>query len=388
MPMKRVRVVTTSEAVAGVRRPGLLWTDVLGRAGTRSAQVLLLLAVIVAVVFATIQLKLVVIPVLISLILAAALSPLVHLLSRVMPRGLAAVLTLLLGIAVVGGIVTLIVFNVRSNFDMLRDSVLSGVDTITDFINNGPLPIDQQQIEDAQAALLDYVTSAQFGSGALAGATTVVELLTGTVLALFILFYFLKDGPLIFSFLIKPLNADRHARARRAGDRAESTLGGYVRGTAIVALVDAIFIGAALFIFQVPLALPLTILTFVGGFIPIIGATTAGVLAALVTLVTVGPFEAIVVTIVVVVVQQIEGNLLQPYVLGRSLSLHGLVVLLALTAGTILGGIVGTLLAVPLTAVAWAIVKSWNEPVAPSPATDVGQPARDRLVERQKRRTE
>ncbi len=387
MPMRRVRVVTTSEAAAGVRKPGLLWTDVLGRAGTRAAQVLLLLIVVVAIVFATIQIKLVVIPVLISLILAAALGPLVRLLSRWMPRGLAAVVTLLLGVAVFGGVVTLIVFNIRSQFDMLRDSVLEGIDTVTAFINDGPLPIDQQQIEDAQAGVLDYLTSAQFGSGALAGATTVVELLTGTVLALFILFYFLKDGPLIFSFLIKPFNADRHARARRAGGRATETLGGYVRGTAIVALVDAIFIGAALFFFQVPLALPLTILTFAGAFIPIVGATTAGILAALVTLVTVGPFEAIVVTIVVVVVQQVEGNVLQPFVLGKSLNLHGLVVLLALTAGTIVGGIVGTLLAVPLTAVAWAIVKSWNEPVAPSPATDVGQAARDRHVDRQQART-
>lgn len=375
MPMRRVRVVTTSEAAAGVRKPGLLWTDVLGRAGIRSAQVLLVLAVIVAVVFATIQLKLVVIPFLLALILAAALSPLVRLLSRVMPRAIAAVLTLLLGAGVFGGVIALIVVNIRSQFDMLRDSVLEGIDAITAFINDGPLPIDQQQIDDAQQGVLDYLTSSQFGSGALAGATTVVGLLTGTILALFILFYFLKDGTMIFSFLIRPFRGDMQVRARRAGARAVITLGGYVRGTAVVAFVDAFFIGAALFIFRVPLALPLTILTFVGGFIPIVGATAAGILAALVTLVTVDLTAAIVVTIVVVVVQQVEGNLLQPFVLGRSLSLHGLVVLLALTAGTILGGIVGTLLAVPLTAVAWAIVKSWNEPVPLTPRRGSGLPA-------------
>lgn len=375
MPMRRIRVVTTSEAAAGVRKPGLLWTDVLGRAGIRSAQVLLVLAVIVAVVFATIQLKLVVIPFLLALILAAALSPLVRLLSRVMPRAIAAVLTLLLGAGVFGGVIALIVVNIRSQFDMLRDSVLEGIDAITAFINDGPLPIDQQQIDDAQQGVLDYLASSQFGSGALAGATTVVGLLTGTILALFILFYFLKDGTMIFSFLIRPFRGDMQVRARRAGARAVITLGGYVRGTAVVAFVDAFFIGAALFIFRVPLALPLTILTFVGGFIPIVGATAAGILAALVTLVTVDLTAAIVVTIVVVVVQQVEGNLLQPFVLGRSLSLHGLVVLLALTAGTILGGIVGTLLAVPLTAVAWAIVKSWNEPVPLTPRRGSGLPA-------------
>jgi predicted PurR-regulated permease PerM len=151
------------------------------------------------------------------------------------------------------------------------------------------------------------------------------------------------------------------------------TLGGYVRGTAIIALVDAVFIGVAMVILQVPLAIPLAILVFIGAFIPLVGATITGVIAALVTLVTNDLTAAIIVAIVVIAVQQLEGNFLSPYVMGKSVRLHGLVVLLALTAGTVLGGIFGTLISVPASAVAWAIIKHWNDPIVPVPGVDVGR---------------
>lgn len=379
---KQVPPESIGDAAKRSGEPGLLWTDALGRTGIRSAQVLLVLATIVAVVYAAVQLKLVVIPVLIALILAAAVSPLVKLFSKRMPRALAAVLSLLIGVVVFGGIITLIVFSIRSQYDTLQSSVVDGIDQVVDFVNNGPLPIDDQQIKDAQQSVLDFLTSSSFTSGALAGATTAIELITGTVLTLFVLFYFLKDGPRIWAFLIKPFRPVTHAKADRAGGRAISVLGGYVRGTATVALVDAVGIGIALFAYQVPLALPLTVLTFVGAFIPIVGATAGGILAALVTLVTVGVVPAIVVTIVVIIVQQVEGNFLQPVVLGKSLSLNGLVVLLVLTGGSVVGGIIGTLLSVPFTAVVWAIIKSWNEPIAPSLTNDATQGARDREFER------
>lgn len=377
----RTRSTTPDEVVPLKRRPGILWTDALGRTAIRSAQVLLLLVVIVAIVFATIQLKLVVIPILLSIILASAISPLVKLLARFMPRILAAIISLLAGVLAFGGIITIIVVSIQAQYDDLQQSVLDGVDRVIEFVNNGPIPIDPQQIEDAQTAVLDFVTSSQFGSGALAGATTVLELIAGTILAIFILFYFLKDGPQIWTFLIKPLHAEAHAKATRAGGRAVAVLGGYVRGTAIVAFVDALFIGIALFVLQVPLALPLSILVFVGAFIPIVGASATGIIAALVALVTVDLNAAIIVTIVVVAVNQIEGNFLSPVVLGNALKLHELVVLLALTAGTILGGIVGTLLSVPLAAVAWAIIKSWNEPVVPVLGVNTPQRARDARYE-------
>ena len=358
---------SSADAAKSAGTPSPLWTDGIGRTAIRSAQVLIVLAVTVAIVYAAVALKLVVIPLLLALILASATSPLVRLFAKRMPRSIAAILALLIGVLLFGGIVTIVVTSIRSQFDTLQKSVSKGIDKIVDFVDNGPIPIDDQQIADARKSVIEFLTSSQFSSGALAGASTLIELITGTVLALFILFYFLKDGPQIWAFLIKPFSALTRAKADRAGGRAVAALGGYVRGTAIVAFVDAFFIGLALFILQVPLALPLAIIVFVTAFIPIVGATLAGAIAALVALVTVDLRAAIIIVIVVVVVNQIEGNFLQPIVLGKSLKLHELVVLLVLTGGTILGGIAGTLLSVPLAAVVWAIIRSWNEPIdAPS----------------------
>jgi predicted PurR-regulated permease PerM len=172
----------------------------------------------------------------------------------------------------------------------------------------------------------------------------------------------MKDGRSIFGFLIQPLSEERRTRAWRVGDRSVGVLGGYVRGTAIVALVDAVVIGLALVILGVPLALPLATIVFLGAFIPLIGATVAGILATLVALVTNGPTTALIVLVVVIAVNQLEGDLLAPVVIGRALALHPLAILLALTAGTILAGIIGALLAVPITAVAWAAIKEWRAP--------------------------
>lgn len=367
-----------------VRPTTVLWGDALGRIAQRCAQALLVLTVVVLVLYASIQLKLVVIPVLIALIVASAFRPLVRVLERRMPRLLAAVLSLLAGVLVFGGIVTIAVLQVESQFANLSRSVTSGVDRVIVFINEGPFKIGAAQIRSIQNTVVDFVTSSQFGAGALAGVSTAVQLITGIVLAVIVLFYFMKDGPLIWAFLIKPLRPILHAKARRAGDSAVQSLGGYVRGTAIVAFVDAAAIGIAMLILQVPLAVPLAIVVFIGAFIPLVGATVAGVISALVTLVTVDLQAAIIVAIVVIAVQQLEGNFLSPVVLGRSLRLHGLVVLLALTAGTILGGIIGTLLSVPTAAVAWAIIKQWNDPITPEPGIDVTEQDRDRYFERQR----
>ena len=359
-------VTTSGEIVTA----GSMWSDRFGRIGTRSAQVILVLIVVSLAVYAATVLKLVVIPAVLALIIASAFRPLVRVLERVMPRLLAAIVSLLLGVIVFGGVITIAVVGIQSQFDTLSKSVTSGVDQVVDFVNNGPLPISTEQIDDVRKSIITFVTSSQFGAGAIAGVSTAAEIVTGGVLGIIILFYFLKDGPQIWTFLLRPFKPEPRAKAHRAGLAAVTTLGGYVRGTAIVAAVDAICIGIALVVLRVPLAIPLAILIFVGAFIPLVGATATGIIAALVTLVTVDLNAAIVVAIVVIVVQQLEGNFLSPVVLGKSLELHGLVVLLALTAGTVLGGIVGTLLSVPIAAVAWAVIKSWNDPV-----TLAGDPA-------------
>ncbi len=339
-----------------------MWTDRIGHLGTRSIQFLLIITLAALLVWAMVQLKLVVIPLLIALIVAAAAAPVILWLRRFMSNLLAAWAALLGGALVFGGIVTLIVFAVRDQWDELAKSAVAGIDQLLAWLKDGPLPIDQQQIDDARDAGVDFLTSSQFGSGALAGVSAAASIITGLILAIVILFFFLKDGDTIWYFFLKPLRGERFARGVRIGQTGVRVLGGYVRGTALIAFVDAFFIGLGLVILQVPLALPLAVFVFLSSFIPLVGATIASVLAALVALVDSGPVTALIVIAIAVGVNQLEGNFLQPIVMAQSLKLHPLVILVALTAGTILGGITGAVLAVPIAAVAWAIVKVWNGP--------------------------
>lgn len=354
-------------STAGARSSwSALWGDALGRLAIRSAQVILVVLVLMGVVQAAIRLKLVVIPLTLALILCAALFPLVTVLRRLrLPHAAAALLTLLLGGLGLGGVLTLAVVRVGAQWESLQSSAMDGFGEALNYLRRGPLSLSEAQIGHTRQAVVDFVTSSEFGQHAVAGVFTTVELMTGFVLTLFILFFFLKEGPAIWRFLIQPMRPPWRARVSHAGERAIDVLGGYLQGTALVALVDTVFIGGALWILDVPLAVPLSILVFLAAFVPIVGATLTGVVAALVALVTVGLSAAIWVAVVVTVVNQLEGHLLSPVVLGRSLHLHPLAVLLSLTAGAILGGIVGALLAVPFTGVAWAVAKSWNAPLPP-----------------------
>jgi predicted PurR-regulated permease PerM len=360
-------------------RLGSMWNDRLGRWSTRSLQVLIVLALAALAVWALVQVKLLVIPVLIAIILAAAAAPLLRWLRR---RGvnpmLAAWITLLGGIIVLGGVITLIVFAVRNQWGELVVSASEGFDDLLVWLETLPFPIDQEQIDDARDAIVDFVTSAEFGTGALAGVSVAAEVVTGALLMVVVLFFFLKDGDRIWAFFLNPFHGSRLERGRRVGETSVKVLGGYVRGTAVIALVDAVAIGVGLAILQVPLALPLAVIVFLGAFIPLVGATVAGILAALVALVANGPIVALIVVAIVIAVNQLEGDLLQPVVMAQSLKLHPLVILIALTAGTILGGIIGAVLAVPIAAVGWAIIKVWE---GPDPSLDERRPLRRRRKE-------
>ncbi len=355
------------------RRPtSSLWTDSLGRVAVRSAQLLLVLALVACAVLALRQLKLVVIPVLIAAIVAAAVSPLVRFLrNRGLPPALATWAALLTGLGTLGVVLWLVGRGIRNEWDELRDSAEAGLDELQTFLAEGPLGIDDAQISAALEQARELLGSEAVQSGAVAGASAAIEVVAGLLLGVVILFFLLKDGRKIYAFFVRPLGAAHQERAWRIGDRSVAVLGGYVRGTAIVALVDAVVIGVALVILGVPLALPLATIVFLGAFIPLIGATLAGVLAILVALVANGPVTALIVLAVVVAVNQLEGDLLAPVVIGKALALHPLAILLALTAGTIIAGIVGALLSVPIAAVAWAVVKEWrgtaddDEPVRP-----------------------
>lgn len=340
-----------------------LWARGWGLAATRSLQTLAVLALVAVGVLVITQLSLVFIPVTIALILASAIHPLVALMRR---RGVPSILATwiaLIGIlAILGGVVWVIVLTVRSQWDDLVDSATDGIAQVTAWLDTLPFDIAAIDLDDLWASAGEFLTSASFGRGALAGVSATASFFTGLALMIVVLFFFLKDGPRIWEFLLRPFTGASYERARRIGDKTVDVFGGYIRGTSIVAAADAVGIGVGLAILQIPLALPLAVIVFLTAFIPLVGATAAGILAALVALVTHGPLAALIVVGIVVLVNQLEGNFLQPVVMARSLKLHALVILLALTTGTILGGIVGAVLSVPIAAVAWGIITVWDGP--------------------------
>lgn len=343
------------------KTPRELWADGLGRLGIRSAQILLVLTVITVSVYALLQIRLLVIPVLIALILAAAIGPFVNMLRRRgIPGALATGIAFVALLLLLAGVTTVIVIAVRSQWNELVQQAASGLDELENFLLTGPFPLDQEQLNQAREGVIQFASSSQVRSGALSGLSVVTEFLAGATLMVVILFFFLKDGAKIWKFFLRPFSGHRETKLRRVGSRTLEVLGGYVRGTAIVALVDTVAIGAALLIMQVPLAIPLAIIVFMGAFIPLVGATVAGILAALVALVANGPVVALIVVAVVIAVNQLEGDLLQPIVMGKAVQLHALVILMALTAGTILAGIIGAVLSVPIAAVVWAVIQVWT----------------------------
>ncbi|THJ66706.1 AI-2E family transporter [Arthrobacter echini] len=338
------------------------WRDSLGNASIRSAQLLLLLVLAVAAVYALIQVRLVVIPMLLALILAAAIGPFVNWLRRKgWPASAATAAAFVLLLLIFSGLITGIVFAVVGQADELAASATEGFDRLYALVQDGPIPVDEAQIQQARDWAVDFATSSTVGAGAISGLSAAGNFFAGLVLMVVILFFFLKDGEQIWAFILRAFKGKRLVKARRVGYSGMTVLGGYIRGTAIVALVDSVFIGLALFLLNVPLALPLAAIVFVGAFIPLVGATLAGVLSALVALVANGPLIALFVIIAVIVVNQLEGNFLQPVVMGRTLQVHALVILVALTAGTVLAGIIGAILSVPVAAVTWAAIKAWNQ---------------------------
>ncbi|RRD36630.1 AI-2E family transporter [Leucobacter sp. OH2974_COT-288] len=353
--------------------PKTLWSDTIGKLATRSLQTMIVIGIGALAIWGLAQVSTVAIPLLLAVILAATFNPLMQLLRSKGVPALGATAIVLLGtVAVLGGVGWMIVNAVINQWDKLAESAASGFNQIIEFVQGLPFAdsIDSVQLEQWQQQAMEFVTSSKFGSNAVAvgGAVggAVGNFFAGFVLLVVILFFFLKDGKEIWEFLCRPFHGEHYDRAMRVGKATVETFGSYIRGTAIVAAVDAVGIGIGLFILQVPLALPLAVLVFVLSFVPLVGATIAGILAALVALVSNGMWSAIIVIAIVVVVNQLEGNFLQPVVMGRALKLHPLVILLALTVGTVLAKILGAVLAVPIVAAVWAAIKVWDGPNKPA----------------------
>jgi predicted PurR-regulated permease PerM len=331
--------------------------------------------------YAAAYLAVVIVPVIVALLLAALLQPgAAALVRRGWNRSLAAFAMLLVGLAVVAGIITLVVERFIDGFTDLADQVSRGLDQVESFVVRS-FPITKGQLEAAVTQAQDFLVGneEELASGAITTATTVGEVLTGIVLALFTLFFFLKDGRSIWLWLIGLFPRNARAYLDEAARRSWRTLIAYVRATVAVALVDAVGIGIGLAILGVPLVIPLAALVFLGAFIPIIGSFLAGSVAVLVALVSVGPIKALIALGIVVAVMQLEGHVLQPLLLGRAVHVHPLAVVLAIAAGLLVAGIFGALIAVPVVAcanVAGTYLSRRHEgPRPPEPRPERAKPA-------------
>ncbi|MBP2321877.1 putative PurR-regulated permease PerM [Kibdelosporangium banguiense] len=303
----------------------------------------------------------VLIPLAIALLLAALMAPGVEkLVEWRVPRALSAAIVLIAGLAAIGGLLTFVISEFTTGLPQLQTQVGQSLDTIENWLQQGPLHLRDEQIKDFISNIIDTIKNNQAAitSGALTTAASIGELLAGFVLTLFILIFFLYDGGNIWKFVVRGVPEHVRERADVAGRRSFSSLVSYIRATVAVAVVDAVGIGIGLAIVGVPLVVPLSALVFLGAFIPIIGAVIAGTVAILVALVANGFVAALVVLAIVIGVMQLESHILQPWLLGRAVRLHPLAVVLAITAGLVAAGIPGALLAVPLLAVLNAGIKS------------------------------
>jgi predicted PurR-regulated permease PerM len=316
-------------------------------------RLLVIFAAVVALLWVAKKLEVIVVPVALATLLAAMLLPIVDFLDRRgAPRGGAVALVLLGGTAVVGGILTFVITQFVEGAPALVEQVSASIKGVGDWLTQGPLHVNQDQIDHARKSAVEALQNNQekLTSGALSTASTLTEIVTGALLVLFTLIFVLHGGRNIYGFVTKVFPENVRERVRDAGRAGFRSLIGYVRATFLVALVDATGIGTGLAIMGVPLALPLASLVFLGAFIPLVGAVVAGFVAVVVALIAKGFVYALITLGLIIAVQQLEGHVLQPLVMGRAVSIHPLAVVLAIAGGGVLAGIVGALLAVPTVA--------------------------------------
>jgi putative heme transporter len=317
---------------------------------------LLVLAAAAALVLWLIgRLKDIMIPLSIALLLSALLAPSVGFLRRRvrLPHSLAVAVVLIGGIAVIGGGLTMVVTQFVNSFPELSKNATEGLRQIQKELRKGPLQLSNDQLTGVADAAQKWVDTHRdvLTTGAVTTATTAVDVVASALLVLFVTFFFLRDGGRIWSFLVRLMPSGARAPLGAAGEAAWGTLVAYVRATILVAFIDAVGIGLALTFLGIPLAFPLAALVFLGAFVPIVGAAISGTVAVLVALVTKGWVSALLVLAAVILVQQLEGHILQPLIMGRAVAIHPLAVIVAIATGLILAGIIGALVAVPLVAV-------------------------------------
>lgn len=341
---------------SGQPRDAVPWS--LRVASAWAGRVLLVGIALAGLVYLLWVFRLVTIPIFVALLLTALMQPGVAWLRRVgAPRLLATVVVFFGGIALVGGLFYLLGSLLAAGFSDLSQTITGGIRQAGQWLQASPLSDvgGIASVSDLTDRAEQWIrnNSQRLTQGAVTTVSMTARILTGLLLALIICLFFLYDGARIWGWVVRLFPAGARDRIDGAGRSAWGVLAGYVQGTIIVALFDGVLITLILVLVGLPtsLALPLGVLVFFGAFVPLVGAFVTGVLAVLVALLTEGLVAGLIVLAGIVAVQQLEGNVLQPFVVGRMLRLHPLAVLLAVTAGGIVGGIAGVVVAVPLAAV-------------------------------------
>jgi predicted PurR-regulated permease PerM len=369
------RVVARPETTAAARRtdvealPG--WYRI---AAAVSWRFLAIAAATAVVVYALVHLRVVVLPIIVALLASTLLLPLVRWLkARGAPDALAAAAAMIAATLLVVTVGAAVAPSVADQFDELRPQAEQGVREASDVLAGPPFNVSDRELDrtvDEGIARLRE-NSGPLARGLQSGAVLLGEIVTGLIIAVLLTFFLLKDGERIWGYLIALVGRRSRHDADELGRRAYTALAGYIRGIALVGLVDAILIGIALAIIGVPLVVPLMIITFFAAFVPLIGAFLAGLVAVLIALVAGGLVDALLVLAAIVAVQQIEGHLLYPVLMARTVHLHPAVIVVALAAGGVLGGIVGVFLAVPVAGVLSVVLEyARGRPPPDSPLLD------------------
>ncbi|MBW3587920.1 MAG: AI-2E family transporter [Actinobacteria bacterium] len=320
-----------------------------------SWRLLVVAAAISVVGFLVARLTLVVVPTLIALLLASVLHPVVaRLTSRRVPPAVATVAVFIAVVLAVGAGIAFVAPAVAAEVREAGPTLSTTQNGLAGWLEDEPFGISRSDIDDYIDRIGEQVAAnrGRIASGVLGAAAGFVQIVAATALAIVLAFFFVKDRDRLWGWILDQFPRNRRDDVGEAGRRAWEAMQGYVRGITIIAFVDAILIGIALVIVGVPLALPLAVLVFLGAFVPIIGAFVSGLMAVAVALITLGPAEAAIIALVITGIQQLEGNILQPVVMGHTVKLHPVVILVAVASGVIIAGIAGAFLAVPMVATA------------------------------------
>ncbi|WP_010541351.1 AI-2E family transporter [Dietzia alimentaria] len=307
-----------------------------------------------------------ILPILLALIVSTVLWPPTGWMTRHgVPKALAALTSILGSLAVIAGVLALIAPSIVDQTVKLTDQTSEAITAVQDWLRGPPLNIRDEQLDGVLSKLTSTLQDSgdRIANGVFTGVSAIGSIVVTLVLVLVLTFFFIKDGPKFLPFVRRNVGRTAGRHLTEVFARSWNTLGGFIRTQALVSMVDAIFIGAGLVLLDVPLAWALAIITFLAGFIPIVGAVSAGALAVLIALVANGLTTAIIVLVLILLVQQLESNVLAPVLQSRAMNLHPVVVLLGVAAGSTLFGIIGAFLAVPVLAVVAVLLRYTNEQI-------------------------